>query len=170
MLFVLSLSRELKECNMSRGLLSASCFTRIPISSAESFLTLQFIFPARLNLRPLRSRTRRRRRNLHPREGPTHEKGASFNKSLSARREREREERPFILLCFRRRSRMRVALRKWLSIASKAICVRVRLIIDVTLQRHIIYVVGNTCGCINNDAKRLLNNLRREYVCRRNRF
>jgi len=65
---------------------------------------------------------------------------------------------------------MRVALRKWLSIASKAICVRVRLIIDVTLQRHIIYVVGNTCGCINNDAKRLLNNLRREYVCWRNRF
>lgn len=35
-LFILPLSRGLEECNMSRGLLSASCFTRIPISSAES--------------------------------------------------------------------------------------------------------------------------------------
>lgn len=53
---LLSLFRELEECNTSRGLLSGSCFTRIPISSARrvarSFLTLQFISPARLNLRP----------------------------------------------------------------------------------------------------------------------
>lgn len=83
---------------------------------------------------------------------------------MQGEKEREKKKRPFIPLRFRRRSGTRNAPRKWLSIASKAICVRVRLIIDVTSQRHIIYVAGNICGCINNDAKRLLNNPRREYI------
>lgn len=147
---------------MSRGRLSsASCFTRIPISSAESrekFPDTSIYFPGAIKSTSA-ARERAEGDEIYIREKRRTREGASFNKSLRSRRKREREKRPFIPLRFRRRSGdARVAPRKWLSIASKAICVRVRLIIDVTSQRHIIYVVGNICGCINNDAKRLLNN------------
>lgn len=92
-LFILPLSRGLEECNMSRELLSASREYQFPARwVARSFLTLQFISPARLNLRPPVSRARRRRRNLHPR-GATRarERGARCLINLSRCRERDGE-------------------------------------------------------------------------------
>lgn len=149
---------------MSRGLLSASREYQFPARwVARSFLTLQFISPARLNLRPPLSRARRRRRNLHPR-GATRarEKGAPFNKSPAVGR--GTGKRPFISLTFptafrdanralangfRRDRHLRSrSFNNWCHLAA----------------RRIIYVAGNICGCINNDAKRLLNNPRWEYI------
>ena len=105
----------------------------------------------------------RRRRNLHPREATWRGKGASFNKSLCSQKEEDRWRNALLFHSGSGGvSETRIAPRKWLSIASKAICVRDRLIIDVTSQRHIIYI-SNICECINN-AKRLLNNPRREYI------
>lgn len=142
--------------------------TRIPISSAESrakFPDTSIYFPGAIKSTSA-ARERAEGDEIYIREKrEAREEGASFNKSLSLLAEKERGRNA---LLFRYASGdvpgTWIAPRKWLSIASKAICARVRLIIDVTSQRHIIYVTGNICGCINNDAKRLLNNPRRGYI------
>lgn len=88
-LIALPLSRRLEECNMSHGLLLTR-LTQIPIYNAErvarSFLTLQFISPARLNLRsPLASAPKATKSTSA--RSDEREKGASFNKSFAAGRE-----------------------------------------------------------------------------------
>jgi len=99
MLFVLSLSRGLEECNMSRGLLSASCFTRIPISSAK-FPDTSIYFPGAIKSTSA-AREWAEGDEIYIREKRRGEEKARRLINLSARKERKRDgETPFYSATF----------------------------------------------------------------------